>query len=293
MISFVVPSYNREDTIGRCLSSIYSIKCDKEVIIVDDNSNDKTLEIVKKKFPKVKILRNKSNKGPAVSRNIGIKESKAEFIFFVDSDVFLTKDILNKFLKYKNYDIMFPRIIFEDKTLMYPSNQKEENYLKASTVFLIKKKSLINNSLLFDELYYMVEEDTDFFIRCKLNGLKCKYAKEATAIHSNKSKTSLMKEKKYYLTAKNHIYAYIKFFNIPKDVKELFDFPRFSLIIKDFIMALFNVNLLSITSVQGRTKIRKNKLNILFNGEKITNKSRLILIYLFFRAVLWNLGLVK
>ncbi len=293
MISFVIPTYNREDTIKRCLSNIYSVKCSKEVIVIDDDSKDKTINIIRKKFPKVKIIKNNSNKGPAYSRNIGIKNTKGDYLFFVDSDVYLTKDILKKFLKYKNYDILFPKIIFEDKTLMYPSNIKEETYLKASTVFLIKRNKIVKNNLFFDELYYMVEEDTDFFIRCKLKGLKCKYVKEAIAIHATKSKTSLMQEKKYYLTTKNHIYAFIKYLNMPKEVKDLFEFPRFNLIIKDFIMALFNVNLLSITSIEGRTKTRRSKLYILFNWEKITNKSRLVLIYLFFKAVLWNLGFYR
>tara|TARA_Y100000310_G_scaffold343159_1_gene449507 strand:+ start:19354 stop:21360 length:2007 start_codon:yes stop_codon:yes gene_type:complete len=289
MISFIIPTYNREDTIEKCLNSVYAVKCDKEVIIIDDHSNDATLSIVKEKFPKVKIIQNKKNKGPSFSRNIGIKESKGEFIFFVDSDVFLTKDILKKFLKYKDYDILFPKIIFEDKTLMYPSNEKEKMYLKASTVFLIRKQPLLDYNILFDELYYMVEEDTDFFIQCKLNNLKSKYVKEAKAIHASQSKVSLFSEKKYYLTTKNQIYAYLKYLFLDKKIKNLFEFPKFKLIFKVMIIALFNINLLSITSVEGRTKVKRNKLNILFNTEKITDRSRFVLIYLFFKAVLWNL----
>src|SRR3989344_6605787 len=211
MISFIVPTYNREDTIERCIRSIYSVKCDKEIIVIDDNSNDKTIEIIKRNFPKINIIRNKSNKGPAYARNVGIKEANGEYLFFVDSDVFLTKDILKKLLKYEDHDILFPRIIFEDNTQMYPSNSNEERYLKASTVFMIRKNSLIENNLFFDELYFIYDEDTDFFLRCKLNNLKCKYVREAIAMHALQSKVSLNLEKRYYLTTKNHIYSYFNY----------------------------------------------------------------------------------
>ena len=289
MISFIVPTYNREDTIERCIRSIYSVKCDKEVIVIDDNSNDKTIEIIKRNFPKVNIIRNKSNKGPAYARNVGIKEANGEYLFFVDSDVFLTKDILKKLLKYEDHDILFPRIIFEDNTQMYPSNSNEERYLKASTVFMIRKNSLIENNLFFDELYFIYDEDTDFFLRCKLNNLKCKYVREAIAMHALQSKVSLNLEKRYYLTTKNHIYSYFKYLFLDKNNRELFDFPRFKLIIKDILMALFNINLLSFASVEGRTKIKRNKINVLFNTRRLTNRSRIVLIYLFKKAVLWNI----
>ena len=73
-ISVIIPCYNSESTISRCLESIfYQTELPDEIIIIDDNSNDKTLfeiELSKKKSPiKIKTLKNDENKGPGSLRD--------------------------------------------------------------------------------------------------------------------------------------------------------------------------------------------------------------------------------
>ncbi|MEO0119589.1 MAG: glycosyltransferase family A protein, partial [candidate division WOR-3 bacterium] len=71
MIIFIVPAYNAEKTIGKCIESILAQNIEKEVIIVDNGSTDNTANIIKK-YPVKYILETK--KSPAAARNRGLKE---------------------------------------------------------------------------------------------------------------------------------------------------------------------------------------------------------------------------
>jgi glycosyltransferase involved in cell wall biosynthesis len=92
LISVVIPTYNEEKDIPECLSSLakQSYK-NKEVIIVDDGSTDKTLEVIKKFKPRV--IKGQ-HKGPGFSRNLGSKKAKGSILIFVDADMTFDKDYL-------------------------------------------------------------------------------------------------------------------------------------------------------------------------------------------------------
>ena len=92
--SIIVPAYNMEDYIKRTLDSIkkQTFK-DYEVIVVDDGSTDKTVEIAKKE--KVKVIEHK-HAGLSVVRNAAIKEATGEYLVMLDSDDWWDKDLLKK-----------------------------------------------------------------------------------------------------------------------------------------------------------------------------------------------------
>lgn len=101
-ISFIIPAYNAEDYLPRCLDSIFSQSFEDsfEVIVVDDCSTDNTLKIAQKyaeKYEEVRIVKHDVNKNVAEARNTGLKEVKGEYIWFVDSDDSLPENSLNKF----------------------------------------------------------------------------------------------------------------------------------------------------------------------------------------------------
>lgn len=88
LLSIILPTYNEEDIIERCLSSIFMQDYPHEkleVIIIDNSSTDKTLEIAKK-FP-VKILHNKKIKDAEVSKRIGFEHSKGSLYMWIDADM--------------------------------------------------------------------------------------------------------------------------------------------------------------------------------------------------------------
>lgn len=94
-VSIVIPAYNEEKYIGKCLDSLLKQTYnDIEIIVIDDGSKDRTLEILKgyeKKYKNIKIL-TQNHKGPGLARNFGAKNSKGEILIFVDADMEFDKD---------------------------------------------------------------------------------------------------------------------------------------------------------------------------------------------------------
>ena len=91
-ISFYIPAYNAEKTIKESITSIQnqSILVD-EIILIDDCSKDKTVEIVRSEFSKIKIIINEENMGLGFNRNLAINEAKNDIVASIDSDVILDK----------------------------------------------------------------------------------------------------------------------------------------------------------------------------------------------------------
>lgn len=101
LISIVVPSYNNERYIKKCINSILKQNFKNfELFIVDDCSSDNTVRIINKiKDKRIKILKTSKNSGSAVARNIGIKNSKGKYVFFIDGDCIATKNWLGEGIK--------------------------------------------------------------------------------------------------------------------------------------------------------------------------------------------------
>src|SRR3989344_3030179 len=96
--SIIIPVYNSDKTIKKCLDAIYEQTYKNfDVIVVNDCGNDKTAEIVKKYNCKLFTL--EKNSGPAVARNFGAKKAGGEILLFIDSDIALKKDVLERILK--------------------------------------------------------------------------------------------------------------------------------------------------------------------------------------------------
>ena len=86
-ISIIIPSYNSERFITRCLTSLTSQKADIEnEIIVADSSKDDTPKIIKEKFPSVKLIQLDKQALPGAARNFGAREAKGDILAFIDSD---------------------------------------------------------------------------------------------------------------------------------------------------------------------------------------------------------------
>jgi len=94
VISIIIPVYNSERTIGRLLESIFRSSFKEfEIIIVDGESTDSTLEIVKEFQVRIISLK---NVGPGKARNLGVKNAKYDQVMFFDSDVVVFEDTIEK-----------------------------------------------------------------------------------------------------------------------------------------------------------------------------------------------------
>lgn len=99
-ISVIVPVYNTENYIGRCIESILNQSfSDFELILINDGSKDRSAEIIKSYEDNKIVFIDNNNNGVSETRNIGIKAAKGEYIQFVDSDDFIDKDMFKDTLK--------------------------------------------------------------------------------------------------------------------------------------------------------------------------------------------------
>lgn len=175
-ISIIVPIYNCEKYIQRCIESILSQKYDNyELILVNDGSTDSSYEICKRYSEKNEkiILINQKNQGVSIARNNGIKSSTGEWITFVDSDDWIEQDIYKKALfvakqnnadliqwQYKiNGDIKKQPGFVDKETEIIINNSIILDYWKnACWTLLVRKEIISKNNIQFPENITMGED---------------------------------------------------------------------------------------------------------------------------------------
>lgn len=86
-ISVVIPNYNGQNLLAKNLPKVIVNCPDAQIIVVDDGSNDDSVALIKKNFPKVKLLVNSKNQGFAKTVNWGTTESKGKYVLLLNSDV--------------------------------------------------------------------------------------------------------------------------------------------------------------------------------------------------------------
>jgi len=104
LVSIVMASYNSDEFIGEAIESILNQSySDWELLIIDDCSTDKSIEVIEgycSKDDRIKLFQNSSNNGPAVTRNVGIEAAEGQYLTFLDSDDLWVSDFLEKSLKF-------------------------------------------------------------------------------------------------------------------------------------------------------------------------------------------------
>ena len=115
-IAVIIPTYNREITIVQCINSALSQSYPvDEIIIVDDNSSDDTIQILNRFKDEIIILHTKSRSGAQIARNIGIKAAKSEWISFLDSDdEWLPNKLEKQMVALKNVDYSPMTVVHTD-----------------------------------------------------------------------------------------------------------------------------------------------------------------------------------
>ena len=120
LVSIIMPSYNTGKFIQETINSVKNQTYNNwELIIVDDGSTDNTDEVVRAiKDDRIKYIKNKVNKGAAISRNIALREAKGRWIAFLDSDDLWKEDKLEKQIKFmedNNYYFSYTNYIEIDE----------------------------------------------------------------------------------------------------------------------------------------------------------------------------------
>lgn len=168
IISIIVPVYNVEEYLSKCIESLVNQTLkDIEIILVNDGSPDKSLDIMKKYAKKYNniVCIDKENGGQGSARNKALTEAKGEYVTFVDSDDWIALDMCEKLLnkaQEEQSDLVFANYYKvesgnEIPGEIYGMDEKEilKKYLLTQSGpchKLIKKSLIIDNNLYFPEI---------------------------------------------------------------------------------------------------------------------------------------------
>lgn len=176
-ISVIVPVYNVENYLEKCMQSLINQSfLEMEIVVIDDNSTDNSLSVARKyeKYKNVKVISKDKNSGLSDSRNIGIREASGHYIMFLDSDDYVENGCILKIqeLAKKNND---PDILYfgyceeyedvNNKNIKYgyvsPKNHvytgedfaleelKHRNLYAAACFGIYKREIIVDNNLFF------------------------------------------------------------------------------------------------------------------------------------------------
>ncbi len=223
-VSFIIVNYKTKELAAQAIESIkkYAKGFSYEIIVVDNNSKDSSVEYIKKKFPNVKIIAEKENLGFGRGNNVGIKQAKGAYIFFFNSDAYLIDESLEKLLKrakeIKNLGAIAPLILNADRTIQqsggyFPSllkifwwmtflddlpggamlkpyhidhdsfYSKERNVGWLTGAAFMMLKTVIDKVGAFDPDIFMYGEDTDLCYRIKKAGYTVIVSPVAKIVH--------------------------------------------------------------------------------------------------------------
>lgn len=222
-LSVIIPTYNRYDLLRNCLDNlmpdVQTIDSTKyEIIVTDDSKQNDEIEIMKKEYPFVHFVSG-PQKGPASNRNSGAKQSKGDWLIFIDDDCLPDHNILLTYLNEIN------KGVFKGIEGYINADRPKERYDEQSplnlsggcfwTCNVAVEKEVFNKLGGFDEGFpFAALEDTDFYER--LIAITCTtFLASAKVIHPWRRAGKWGNYKKWI---KSHQYA-IKKANTPKDFK--------------------------------------------------------------------------
>jgi len=180
IVSVIIPIYNSSIFLSECIESVITQTYENlEIILVNDGSTDNSIDICNnyKKIDKRIIVINQKNCGVSCARNNGLNKSIGEYIYFLDSDDYIDKELISKFIKKVkesglNIVALLPYTI--KKTLMI---NKEQDILSSSIAlrniiklkfptslwaYFYERKVLLNEQLDNDIFFF---EDLEFNVR--------------------------------------------------------------------------------------------------------------------------------
>jgi GT2 family glycosyltransferase len=224
-LSIIIVNYNVKEFIQNLLHSIAKAagNLTHEIIIVDNASDDGSIEFIKEKFPQIKLIENKKNLGFGKANNIGLSAAKGDYILLINPDTLVSEDTLQKMIKFfkENPEVglagckilnpdgtlqlacrrsfpgpwtsfckvtglsaLFPNSrLFARYNLTYLDENKSYEVDAISGSFMMLKRETYQKVGGFDEQFFMYGEDLDLCYRIQKAGYKVYYVHSTQIIH--------------------------------------------------------------------------------------------------------------
>lgn len=129
-VSVVVVSYNTQDKLRQCLAAI---EPDHEVIVVDNASSDGSPEMVYRDFPRVKLIRNRNNRGFGAANNQGIEAASRELVLFLNSDAYAFPGAINLLAN----QFTSPSVVGAGGQLLNPDGSRQNSSANSLTLWAV------------------------------------------------------------------------------------------------------------------------------------------------------------
>ena len=224
-LSIIIVSFNTRQLLKDCLDSIGSAtnNIKLEIFVVDNNSSDGTAAMIKKDYPKVKLLANKKNLGFSKANNQALKLAKGKYVLILNPDTKLAHDTISEMIKFmeenpkiavstcnvelpngqldrdcrrhfptpwrafchfSKLEKLFPRSrLFDQYYFGYLSPATEHEIDSCVGAFMMVRQSIVKKVGLFDEDFFFYGEDLDWCWRFKDAGYKIRYTPITKIIH--------------------------------------------------------------------------------------------------------------
>ncbi len=250
LVSIIVLNYNGKNDLEKCFESLHKMNYQNfEILLVDNNSEDNSVQIIKDKYKKVKIIELKKNYGFAEGNNKGMNQTKGEYIALLNMDTLVDPNWLTELVKAAQKSEMVGIVgskiyYYYDRKKKYfagsscdkygntsqISTNKNENELfikqeRTKTFFIcgasmMFKRELYNKIKLFDPTYFMYWEDVDFSWRAWIFGYDVYCIPTSIIYHKiNRGREIYLKIK--YMAQRNKLRTLLKNYELKSLIKIL------------------------------------------------------------------------
>ncbi len=225
MLSIIIVNYNAEKLLQRCLMSVYAEtkRVPFDIWVVDNNSKDTSVSMIRRNFPLVNLIENKENIGFARANNQAIAKCTGDYILILNPDTLILQNVLEKIVNFMGENptvgICGCKVLNEDRTLqlacrrsiptpgvaffrltglskLFPNSKIMAKYNltylgpdqphevdAVSGAFLMIRRKVVDNIGKLDERFFMYGEELDWCLRAKKAGWKVIYYPNAEIIH--------------------------------------------------------------------------------------------------------------
>jgi GT2 family glycosyltransferase len=238
--SIIVVNWNGELFLPRCLDSLFAQTFDSfELIVVDNGSNDASVELLTRRYgDKIILVQNKTNLGFAGGNNCGIRLARGEFVVTINTDAYADKGWLGELISASRSDELIgmcgskillaekPGLIDSMGVDIYPdgmSRQRRhleknlegifepvEEILVPSACAALYRRKMLDEIGIFDEDFFAYCEDTDLGMRGRLAGWKAVVAPSAIVYHHYSGTAGRYSPLKARLVERNHFWVAVK-----------------------------------------------------------------------------------
>lgn len=250
-ISVIVISYNTKKLLEDCLNSIFKFTkgIKFEVVVVDNASNDGSREMLKKKYPKTKLILNKKNLGFGTANNQGMKIARGDYILLLNSDTYLIENSLKKLVdkakSVSNLGALAPQLLNENRTIqqsagffpnlpqifywmsflddlpggtyLKPYHIDHDSFYKSeqkvdwvTAATILVPRTTINKVGSFDEKIFMYGEEIEWCYRIKKAGLEVYFSPSTKIIHIGQGSSKKIPKAAFIGEYNGLIYFYSK-----------------------------------------------------------------------------------